>query len=78
MLEAKGGGAMPQKSSAGGGAVKGGVPDPARAKPDPRLDPRRSLGMPWLALCAALAIHVAEEIATGFLSASINASIKAL
>jgi hypothetical protein len=35
---------------------------------DPRLDPRRSLGMPWLVLCLALAIHVAEEIGSGFLA----------
>jgi hypothetical protein len=36
---------------------------------DPRLDPRRNLGIPWLLLCLALATHVADEIANGFLSA---------
>jgi uncharacterized membrane protein YphA (DoxX/SURF4 family) len=36
---------------------------------EPWLEPRRNLGLPWLALCLALAVHVAEEIGSGFLSA---------
>lgn len=31
-------------------------------------DHRKTLGLPWLVLCLALAIHVAEEIHGGFLS----------
>jgi len=33
------------------------------------LDPKRNLGFPWLVLCLALAVHVAEEIGGGFLPA---------
>lgn len=32
------------------------------------MDHRLSLGLPWLILCLALAVHVAEEIHGGFLS----------
>ncbi len=31
-------------------------------------DPRRRVGRAWLALCFALAVHVADEAATGFLA----------
>jgi len=46
-----------------------GAPAPLDVATDPRLDPRINLGIPWLLLSLALAVHVAEEIATGFLSA---------
>ncbi|MBD3349581.1 MAG: HXXEE domain-containing protein [Candidatus Eisenbacteria bacterium] len=58
-----------EKSQTRPEAVQPGGARSGPAGTDPRLDPRRNLGMPWLFLCLALAIHVAEEIGSGFLSA---------
>src|SRR5260370_7359150 len=43
----------------------------ARGEPEPMLAPLAEgsrFGLAWVTLCAALAIHVADEAVTGFLS----------
>jgi len=52
---------VPESGEAAGGGAHDGA--------EPWLEPRRNLGLPWLVLCLALAVHVAEEIGSGFLSA---------